>query len=52
MARKGAGDGTVVNVAGYPQPGAYNGPLKTLPEGKIFHSLTYGKNIGMGSHAS
>ncbi|MBK6777906.1 MAG: cytochrome c [Flavobacteriales bacterium] len=49
---KGAGDGTVVNVAGYPQPGAYNGPLKTLPEGKIFHSLTYGKNIGMGSHAS
>ncbi len=49
---KGAGDGTVVNVAGYPQPGAYNGPLKTLPEGKIFHSLTYGKNVAMGSHAS
>jgi mono/diheme cytochrome c family protein len=49
---KGGGDGTVVSVAGYPQPGAYNGPLKTLPEGKIFHSLTYGKNVAMGSHAS
>lgn len=48
---KGAGDGPVVANGGYPQPGAYNGPLKTLPEGKIFHSLTYGKNIGMGNHA-
>ncbi|MFZ1689090.1 MAG: cytochrome c [Flavobacteriales bacterium] len=47
---KGAGDGTVVANGGYPQPGAYNGPLKALPEGKIFHSITYGKNVGMGSH--
>ena len=26
--------------------------MKDLPEGKIFHSLTYGKNVAMGSHAS
>jgi hypothetical protein len=26
--------------------------LKDLPEGKIFHSLVYGKNVAMGSHAS
>jgi len=25
--------------------------IKTLPEGKIYHTLTYGKN-NMGSHAS
>jgi cytochrome c biogenesis protein CcdA/thiol-disulfide isomerase/thioredoxin len=48
----GAGDGPVVNNGKYPPPGAYNGPLKDLPEGKIFHSLTYGKNVAMGSHAS
>lgn len=48
----GQGDGPVVNNGGYPPPGAYNGPLKDLPEGKIFHSLTYGRNVAMGSHAS
>jgi mono/diheme cytochrome c family protein len=49
----GQGDGTVVAKGGYPPPPAYNGPqLKDLPEGKMFHSITYGKNIGMGSHAS
>ena len=48
---KGAGDGAVVNNGNYPPPGAYNGPLKTLPEGKIFHTLMYGKNVAMGSHA-
>lgn len=48
---KGAGDGPVVNNGNYPPPGAYNGPLKSLPEGKIFHSLMYGKNVAMGSHA-
>ena len=54
--KKGAGDGAVVTVAEYPAPGAYNSDvgtgLKNLPEGKIFHSLMYGKNQGMGSHAS
>lgn len=46
----GAGDGKV----GQKLPGAppaYNGPLKNLPEGKIFHSITYGKGL-MGNHAS
>lgn len=46
----GAGDGKV----GQKLPGAppaYNGPLKDLPEGKIFHSITYGKGL-MGNHAS
>ncbi len=46
----GAGDGKV----GQKLPGAppaYNGTLKDLPEGKIFHSITYGKGL-MGNHAS
>lgn len=49
---KGEGDGGVVANGGYPQPPSYTGPLKDLPEGKIFHSLVYGKNLAMGSHAS
>lgn len=46
----GAGDGKV----GGKLPGAppaYNGALKNLSEGKIFHSITYGKGL-MGNHAS
>jgi len=46
----GGGDG----IVGGKLPGAppsYTGALKTLPEGKIFHSITYGKGL-MGSHAS
>lgn len=46
----GMGDGAVVTKAGYPTPPAYSAGLKDLPEGKIFHSITYGKNIAMGSH--
>ncbi len=46
----GAGDGKVGLKLPGPPP-AYNGALKNLPEGKIFHSITYGKN-SMGSHAS
>ena len=48
---KGDGDGPVVNNGGHPPPGAYSGALKDLPEGKIFHVITYGKGM-MGSHAS
>lgn len=48
---KGMGDGAVINKGGHPPPLAYNGPLKELPEGKMFHTLTYGKGA-MGSHAS
>ncbi len=50
---KGKGDGPVVSKGNYPPPPAYDGTqLKDLPEGKIFHSITYGRNIAMGSHAS
>jgi mono/diheme cytochrome c family protein len=50
---KGKGDGSVVAKGGYPPPPAYDGAqLKDLPEGKMFHSITYGRNIAMGSHAS
>lgn len=45
----GAGDGKVGAKLPGPPP-AYNGALKNLPEGKIFHSITYGKN-SMGSHS-
>ena len=45
----GAGDGKVIE-SGHPPPTAYNGPLKDLPEGKMFHTITYGKGM-MGSHA-
>ncbi len=49
---KGQGDGKVVSEGGYPSPPAYNGSqLGALPEGKMFHSLMYGKNVAMGSHA-
>jgi mono/diheme cytochrome c family protein len=47
----GMGDGTVISRGGHPPPNAYSGPLKDLPEGKMFHTLTYGKGA-MGSHAS
>ncbi len=48
----GQGDGKVVTEGNYPVPPAYNGTqLGTLPEGKMFHSLKYGKNVAMGSHA-
>ncbi|MES2679399.1 MAG: cytochrome c [Bacteroidota bacterium] len=46
----GAGDGKV--AAKLPgAPPAYSGALKNLSEGKIFHSITYGKNL-MGAHNS
>lgn len=48
---KGAGDGQLVKIEKYPPPPAYNGALKTLEEGKMFHSIHYGKNL-MPSHAS
>ena len=47
----GQGDGAVVSVGGHPPPGAYDGALKDLPEGKMFHTITYGKGV-MGSHKS
>ena len=50
--KEGMGDGATVTAGGHPPPPAYNSAsLKNLPEGKMFHSITYGKNL-MGSHAS
>jgi mono/diheme cytochrome c family protein len=46
----GAGDGKVGGKLPGPPP-AYAGPLKNLPEGKIFHTITYGKGT-MGPHSS
>lgn len=49
---EGAGDGPTVTVGGHPPPPAYNSAsLKNLPEGKMFHTITYGKNL-MGAHSS
>jgi len=47
----GQGDGPVVAVGGHPPPPAFNAALKDLPEGKMFHTITYGKGL-MGAHAS
>ncbi len=51
--KAGKGDGTVASNPRWPgPPPAYDSPaLKDLPEGKIFHSIHYGKGL-MGSHAS
>ena len=50
-AANGDGNGPVVQNNG-PRPPAYNSDqLKDLPEGKMYHTITYGKNM-MGSHAS
>jgi mono/diheme cytochrome c family protein len=46
----GAGDGKVGAKLPGPPP-AYDGALKNLPEGKIFHTITYGKGT-MGAHNS
>ena len=49
---KGEGDGQLIGTGKFPPPPAYNGgALKNLPEGKMFHTITYGKGL-MGSHAS
>lgn len=48
---EGKGDGTIVANGKFPPPPSYSGQLKDLPEGKMFHTITYGKNL-MGSHAS
>ena len=49
--KTGDGDGATVN-AGHPPPPAYtSAALVNLPEGKMFHTITYGRNL-MGPHAS
>lgn len=49
--KQGKGDGSIPAAGKFPPPPAYDGPLKELEEGKMFYSITYGKNL-MGSHAS
>jgi mono/diheme cytochrome c family protein len=47
---KGKGDGPVIEKGGHAPPPSFTGPLKDLPDGKAFHTITYGKGL-MGSHA-
>jgi mono/diheme cytochrome c family protein len=48
----GMADGPIVVAEKFPPPPAYNSPLlKNLPAGKMYHSITHGKNL-MGSYAS
>lgn len=49
--KEGEGNGSVPENSDYPNPPSYKTSLKDLSEGKIFHSIHYGKNL-MGSHAS
>lgn len=50
--KEGKSDGAIVASGKFPPPPAYNSEnLKSLPEGKMFFSITYGKNL-MGPHAS
>ena len=49
--KTGMGDGGVIGNSDFPPPPAYNAAIKDLPAGKIFYSITYGKNM-MGSHSS
>lgn len=48
----GDGNGTIVANGKFPSPGKYWDKVATgLNDGKMFHSITYGKNL-MGQHAS
>ncbi|MDX2002969.1 MAG: cytochrome c [Chitinophagales bacterium] len=46
----GDGKGNIVVVGAYPPVPAYKERLSTINEGKMFHSITYGKGL-MGSYA-
>ncbi len=50
---KGAADGAIVKNGAYPAPppSYFREDIMVLPEGKMFHSIHYGKNL-MGSYAS
>ncbi len=49
--KEGKGAGQLIETGKFPPPPSFSGPLKDLVEGKMFHSITYGKNL-MGAHAS
>jgi mono/diheme cytochrome c family protein len=46
----GKGSGKLVQLDKFPPPPSFSNQLKGLEEGKMFHSITYGKGL-MGSHA-
>lgn len=48
---KGQGDGTLVQRDKFPPIPTKFSPTLELPEGKMFHTITYGKGL-MGAHAS
>ncbi|MDZ4847302.1 MAG: cytochrome c [Chitinophagales bacterium] len=47
----GDGQGSIVVSGAYPPVPAYSERLKGLSEGKMFHSITYGRNL-MGSYSA
>jgi hypothetical protein len=52
--KTGANDGPVMSEDRFPKPGTFqsyqDNYIKNLPDGKIYHVITFGKNL-MGSHA-
>jgi mono/diheme cytochrome c family protein len=48
--KTGQGDGTIVQRGKFPPIPVKFAPALDLPEGKMFHTITYGKGL-MGSHA-
>lgn len=49
---KGLGDGTIVADGKFPPPPSYDSErIKTTPDGKLFYSIRYGKNL-MGAYGT
>lgn len=49
---KGLGDGAIVAAGKYPPPPSYESDrIKTTPDGKMFYSIRYGKNL-MGAYGT
>jgi len=49
---KGLGDGTIVKDGKYPPPPSYESDrIKTTPDGQMFYSIRYGKNL-MGPYGT
>ncbi|MFN4083524.1 MAG: c-type cytochrome [Bacteroidia bacterium] len=49
---KGLGDGTIVKDGKYPPPPSYESDrIKTTPDGQMFYSIRYGKNL-MGAYGT
>lgn len=46
---KGEGNGTIVDLGKFPPPPSFSNQLKELPDGKMYHSITYGKKFNGAS---